>query len=350
MRKVKLKDIANAAGVSAPVVSVALSGNLNGTTKLKKETRDRILKIAAEMHYTPDIFGRSLRSNKSFLIGIMLFNVNSLLMGEFIRGAQKLLAKSGYSPVFFNHATREEQRHNLTLCMERKVDGLILNTWIDERSGEIDNDFIRGLLPKDFPLIEVYGRNFSDVVSVDIDNKTSFYNMCCHLINSGHRKILMVNYENYSLGQHSSLYRNSWECYEGYDEAMKKNGLQSRLILHPHAMNEPLANCTDHTYRLLCDLLEKGSLPDAIVCKNDEQAIGVLRACADKNIKVPEELAVCGFGNAYIGQLSSPPLTSCNTSAYKVGATSSSMLLKLIKGEKIASRKIIAELVLRKSC
>jgi LacI family transcriptional regulator len=350
MKKPKLKDIARLAGVSPPVVSVALSGNSKGTTKLNEETRRRILKIAAEMHYKPDIFGRSLRANKSFLVGIMLFNVNSSLMGEFVRGAQNVLAKSGYSPIFFCHATKEDQRHNLKLCMERKVDGLIFNPWINEESGETDSEFIKDLLPDSFPLLEVYGRNYPEAISVDIDGKTSFYNMCCHLINSGYKKIYMVNYENYILGQNTGIFRNAWECHEGYRQAMEENNLPTRLILHPRAMNEDHTNCADYVYKVVNELFEHENLPDAIVCKNDEQAIGVLRACRQRNIRIPEDLAVCGFGDTILSQLSSPPLTSCRTSPYKIGATSADMILQLIKGQEVVSRKIIAELVLRKSC
>jgi len=349
-RNVRLKDIAEIAGVSIPVVSVALSRNSNSTTKLTKETAGRIQKIASELNYKPDIFGRSLRANKSFLIGILLYSVNSNIFGEFIRGVQKGFSESDYSPVFLTHATRDEQRRNLELCMSRKVDGLIFNTWIDEESGEIDNDFTKAILPAALPVVEVLGRNFPESIFVNIAFKESFYNMCVHLLESGYKKIAMISHEKYKLGADSGVFFDAWECFEGYEKAMVEHGLPVSVITHPLRKKENSHSWADTISGVIANRMEEGTLPDAVVCMHDEQAVGVLRACREKGVRVPEDLALCCFTDSRVCQFSIPPLTTCRTSSFEFGLTASERLLQLIDNQAVSSKKIKAELILRESC
>jgi LacI family transcriptional regulator len=346
---IRLKDIAEIAGVSIPVVSVALSRRTNSTTKLTKETAERIQKIAAELNYKPDIFGRSLRANKSFLVGIMLYSVNSTIIGDFIRGVQKSFAKSGYSPIFLTHANRDEQRRNLELCVERKVDGLILNAWIDEESEETDNDFIKNLIPDRVPIIEVFGHNLPDTVTLNIDMKNATYNMCSHLLDSGYKKILMINHEKYKLGSESGIFLDAWESFNGYQKAMLDHGLPARILTHPLVKEDTYINWSENTYNLISMILEKNELPEAIICMNDEQAYGILKACAEHNISIPKDLALCCVYDSRVCQFSIPSLTACSVLTYDFGITASEMLFKVIEKKSVVSKKTKTKLVVRES-
>jgi len=353
MRKrtnVRLKDIAEVAGVSIPVVSVALSKKTNSTTKLTKETAERIQKIAADLNYKPDIFGRSLRANKSFLVGVLLYSVNSNILGEFIRGVQKGFADSDYSPLFLTHATKSEQRRNLELCMRRKFCGLIFNTWIDEEGGETDHEFTQGILPENMPLLEVFGRNFPESVSVNFAFKESFYNLCVHLLQSGYKKISMILHEKYTLGRTSGMFFDAWECFEGYEQAMKESGKAVSVLTHSLMKKESYINWVESAYKIICERFEQGDLPDAVVCMHDEQAVGILKACREKGVRVPEDLAVACFGDSRVCQFSIPSLTTCRTSCFEFGVTASKTLLQIIDKEPVRSQKIKTGLQLRESC
>ena len=349
-KRVTLKDIANATGYSVPLVSVALSGKCDGTTKLSDTTREKVIKAAKEMNYKPNIFGRSLRANKSFLVGVLFFDVNDWLMGDFLYGAQHVLSEAGYAPIFLSHATKEEQRHNLEICMDRRVDGIILNLWINEDTGEADSEFVFKTLGEKFPALEVYGYHMPEAISTTVDFQESFYAMCCDLIAGGAKRIAMVNHEKYDLGgDEGTLFINAWQCAQGYKRAMEEHNLSIEMALHPLSRDKSptaaavaMAENAGKTFR---GLVEKDGVPDAIVCMNDEQAFGVLRTCVDMGVKVPDDMSIRGVGNTSVGKLAG--ISTCDVSAMKVGSTAAQSILKLINNEKVESSKIFAPLILR---
>ena len=342
-----LKDIAKLAGVSAPVVSVALSGTKSGTTKVTEETRERIIKIAKELNYKPDIFGRSLKMKKSLLIGVLLYDVNSRFFGPFIHGLQKQLSSENYAPIILSHATKEEQRHNLSLCLDRKVDGLIMNAWIDETTGKTDYEYIEKQLPQNLPLVEVYGQYQPGSYRVNVDNMGAFYEICSTLIQKGYRDIVMINHEGYTLGESLNTFFNTWQNFKGYQCAMSEHNLPTRVLTHPIGhKNSGWSRCS---YELIKSLVKNNDIPDAIVCIDDVQAFGVIQACNEFNIKIPEDMAVTGFDDSPFCTVVSPLLTSCNVNSGEVGRQAGSALLKLISGQKVKNHLVKPEVFWRES-
>jgi LacI family transcriptional regulator len=352
MKTAKLKDIAEAAGVSVPLVSVALSGKTDGTTKLKPETKERILKIAKELNYRPNIFGRNLKANKSFLVGILFYHVNNLLLGDFIRGVQARLTEADYSPIAMVHRTKEEQRHNLELCIGRRVDGLIINSWINEETGENDNDYILQLLPDDFPCVEVFGTSLSGIPNFRLDYRNGFYNLCKSLINKGRKKIAYMCHDQYVINRkYKDVFLNAMECYEGYEIAMRSHSMPIEVILHPRPQPEE-TNMTwgDYAYEATKEVLKKNDRPDAIACLNTQEAVGVIKACHECGVKVPEEMAVCAYANPIFSNLTSPSITVCDANPFAVGRQTAAAILDRIKGEKVSSVNLLPEIIFRDSC
>jgi len=346
-KRTTLKDIARVTGYSVPLVSVALSGKIDGTTKLSEKTREKILKVALELDYKPNIFGRSLRANKSFLVGVLMFDVNDWLTGSFVRGAQDVLASAGYAPVFLSHSTKEEQRCNLEICLDRRVDGVIFNLWIDEKTGEMDDEFVRSVLGSKFPFVEVYGNYFGDAVSVNIDYENSFHASCLEMIKRGAKRLVMVNHDQYTAGQDGTeVYFNAWEACKGYEKAIAENGLKPEMLLHPlPSEEEMLVGMADNAGHAFRELVSGGSIPDAVMCLNDGQAFGIIRECAALGIDIPKDISVIGFGDTSICKLAS--ISTCRATGEKAGAAAAELVLRQVRGEKAESSKILAPFVSR---
>ncbi len=121
---VTLKDIALRVGVSVPTVSLILAGK---GARHSARTRQAVLRAARALHYEPNIAGKGLRQRKSFLLGALLYGVNSSLMSDFLRGLGAALVDNEYSPVVFSHDTPEEEALHVQRCRKRRVDGFIAN-------------------------------------------------------------------------------------------------------------------------------------------------------------------------------------------------------------------------------
>ena len=173
-KRITLKDVAKAAGVSVPVVSVAINGTTGGTTSVSDELRDRILEIAEELDYRPNLTAKSLRGNKSFLIGVLLCSDTALPLYQ---GIQKSLKAKNYAPLFLCHSSSEEEKENIRFCLDRNVDAIIISS-----CGNSGVEF-------NLPVVEVFSSEYQKVSSVKFDYADAFEKLTRHLLNLGHKNI-----------------------------------------------------------------------------------------------------------------------------------------------------------------
>ncbi len=165
--KVTRKDIAKKVGVSASTVGMILDGY---GERYSPVTRKKVLRAAEELNYSPNIMGRSLRTGKSFLLGVLLYGGNSWLISEFLRGVMKALAGNEYSPIVFSHSDTEEEAEALRRCRLRQVDGLIANVAVnpDGTAAAYQRFTQQGV-----PVVEVFGHFLRQAASVNLDNETA---------------------------------------------------------------------------------------------------------------------------------------------------------------------------------
>ena len=308
-------DVAKRAQVSISTVSYALSGR----RQLKKETRDRIRKLADELGYVPSAIGTALATGKTHTIGITVTNVSSSLVGDVLAGIEEVTWEHKYSLILCN--TYEDEKRELQAIetlMGKKVDGMILVT---QSSAWADLKILRRLRKQEIPIVAV-NREIDPSLgqSVIIDNFGGAHRATSYLASLGHRRIGFIT------GPRGRL--SSIERLKGYKAALKDGGIavDNGLIVRGVYGEKGL----QIGYAAARELLKQTKAPTAIFASTDNMAIGVMKAVIDHGKRVPEDVAVIGFDNTNFSELVSPPLTSVAMPMREAGNAAAKMLFSAL--------------------
>lgn len=329
--RVTIKDIAKSANVSTTTVSKVIN---NKVDDISKATIDKVKKVIKEQNYTPNSLARSMITKKTKTVGLIIPDIRNPFFTDLVRGAEDIANERGYNLFFCNtdDDLSKEIKYINTL-IEKQVDGIAL-AGSANRNPKIEKD-----ININVPLVTL-DRNvyFSKVKGIiEINNFKGAYEATTHLINLGHRDILLL------IG--SQDLKTSKDRLKGYKEALKDNNIK---------INEN--NIKIGTYdkefgkKIIDDL--KGKLSaTAIFCGNDLIAIGAIKSLKEQGYKVPEDVSIVGFDDIYISSLLTPALTTVHQPSYKIGYTAVKLLINTLENKCTSNKTIIIEpeLVIRES-
>lgn len=329
MKRVIMKDVAEKAGVSISTVSLVL----NERPGVKKETRRKVLEIARRCHYIPNHIARSLVTRKTSTVGIIVPDISEVFYGTLVKIMQDAMDRHGYSMMLCNAENNQhKERHYISFLVEKGTDGIIMVPCSGANA-----DLIRAVtLPVVFVDRRIPGLNKS---YVGIDNRKAAREATEHLIRLGHRRIAC-------LGGPPDASINE-ERVAGYREALEAHGIPvdpGRIL----PTDLTVQGGYDTTRRLLA--LE--SVPTAIFTSGDTCAIGVFEALAERNILVPEEMAIVGFDDMKFAPFLRVPLTSVHQPLDQIGTTAVDLLLKVLRKDSAQPEHVTldADLIVRESC
>lgn len=309
MNQPKIYDIAGAAGVSLATVSRVL----NHPEKVKKSTRDKVLKIIKEKGYKPNANARGLASRRSTTVAIVVPTVIRASISEMIQGIVDSAKKFGYSIRLFVNDENEDQIETWREVIASSVDGILF------MSDEMDDETYEQIENTPVPVIFVNAISKNpNYGSVSIDNEGCAYKITQEMINRGNKDILFIGTE------HNYAVNNLKES--GYLRAMKDAGLVPKIIKSTGDIdkNEVQFN----------EFLENNR-PEVVLSARDSIAISFMNVANKKGIKVPDEMQVIGFQNTRYAQLSNPKLTCVVTPIYEIGNTAMTNLTQLMKNEDV---------------
>jgi LacI family transcriptional regulator len=326
-----IKDVAKRAGVSTATVSRVF----NHSGLVDDETGRRVLQVAKQLHYTPNLAGRSLSTRKSNAIGLLLPDLYGEFFSEIIRGVDETAQKNKYHLlVSSSHNDREEIEAALQMTRGR-VDGVIV------MSPDLDARSLNENIPNTLPIVllncYVDGGAFD---SINLDNFGGAYAMTKHLIEHGHKDVAMIKGpdKNYDAA----------ERLRGYRSALREGG-----VLHDASLEVAGSFSESSGYDAVRQLLSKPNRPTAIFAANDTTAIGALSALQAAGIGVPEEVALAGFDDIPIAQYLRPSLTTVRVNIHDLGAYSTDRIIHAIdEKNKHVKKQIVAPttIVTRESC
>lgn len=314
--------------------------------RYSEETRKRVLQTAKDQGYEPSINARALRLKRSLLLGVLLYDVNTHFAASFLQGVQETIAETDYSPLVFFAKTPAEQALCLARCRNRQVDGLLVNCVIDPATATAD-EFTRGFVKSGTPTVEVFGRFLPETPKVNVDNYQSGFLCARHLLDLGHRRIVMLTHSRYQL---TGTHFDAWEQACGYRDAMIAAGLQP--MIHPCDLDfTRICETTflNAGFEAFEELAALPQMPTAVLCYGDQMAYGLNRACRARNWPVPDRLSICGTGGMNLSALANPPLTTITPPYFKVGQSAAAKLLALLDGETPGDSLIAPGLELRLS-
>ena len=321
------KEIAKILNISRSTVSLALSGS----PKIKPETSRRIHEFAKKTNYQPDMTARSLVTQKTNLIGVLLPSFANRFFGELSDKIFNCLSEKGYSAIFGVGIDKERHSTLIDSMVSRKVDGII--------SYSADYEKLIRLSENGIPVV-VYRRPGTYPLSyVDVDRYEGGRLLTQHLIETGRRRIAFVGGVNIQDKR-----------FEGYQAAMFENDLEIDKSLIVNIYGELKEGIEG-----MRSLLEqsKGDLPDAVMFHNDSMAIGGMGEAMRSGIKVPGTMAITGFDDIEEAKYCVPSLTTISQPQKEIAEKLVKMLIEQIESKNsnhILKKHVFEpELILRES-
>lgn len=330
-------DIAKLAGVSRKTVQRVL----NNSSQVKKETVERIRRIMNEHNYYPNVSARRLAKNKTQTLGLIIVQdpeieniyadnlFYSLVISQMITSA----GDRGYN-MLVTTASTENTAPILKLYSEKSIDAGMIISWSNVQNTV---DEIRGF----GYTVGVFDQNTLDSIEQDIVvpkllNKESAFLATDYLIQLGHEQIGIIT------GEEAN--RAATERLEGYKEALKKADLEAGPFFYGTFVMES-------GYDAVMEWTEKDMVPTAIVCSNDEIAIGALRALSEKGINVPQQVSLIGFDNIRLTEYTNPPLTTMHVPRVEMADyLVEQLIVQFEQGTPAPEKLFKASLVERQSC
>jgi len=315
---------------------MTVSRVINGSSKVRPETRERVLKAIEELSYSPNAAARALNSRRSHNVGIVFPRKEYLLIAPFcIELSVELesrLKERGYHLFLGSMSNDEEARDLPRLFGEGKVDGLILFAPVPGDEGTVR------LAARGLPFVVAFGRSEDGAFPyVDSDNCLGMSLLMDHLLGLGHRRIGFVTG---ALREANALDRLS-----RYRAALESAGLgfdPGLVVEGDWSLGKGYEGL-----KVLCSRPEP---PSAIVFSNDQMAIGGIKAAHDLGIRIPEELSITGYDDIQYASFLTPPLTTVRQDIGAVGEVVASLILARMEGGAEAGPVVLQpRLIIRES-
>ena len=334
MKKISLKDIAAAVGVSTALVSYVLNNKKEG--RINKAVAQRIRDTALKMNYRTNHIARSLKINKTNTIGLILADISNPFSAALARSIEDAADKYGYTVVFgSSDENAGKYKKILDTLIDRQADGLILSP------PEYAAPQITGLQQQQIPFVLI-DRYFPGIETnyVVLDNYKAAYEATQHLIDCGHKKIGMINYA-------SSLFHLA-ERTRGYLAALEKNHIAFKTD-YLQQVNSTMLQ--EETEQAVHNLLQSKHRADAFLFGSNVIAVHAVKYIKQKKIAVPRDAALVCFDETDAFDLFYAPLTCIRQPIKKMGQLAVEILLQNIDDNNASIKKVSleGELIIRAS-
>ncbi|MBU1019600.1 MAG: LacI family transcriptional regulator [Firmicutes bacterium] len=300
-----IKDVAKLAGVSISTASYAL----NNLPNVHPDTRKRILDAAETLKYYPNGIARNLKTKRTGSIGVFIYGFAGPIFSDVLEGIRQKLQENNFNIVV------SSGKSSANLLKERQVDGAIIF------DNELADDVLINYANYGNPLYvldrKLDGKN---IYSSLIDNEGLVY----HFI----REMVKKGYKDFGYLSGPKVAFNNNHRYDGFVAALRDENIHH----HQHF------DC-DFTiqggYQVGKELIQSQNRPRFIYCANDESAIGLMQALREENIRVPEDIAIAGFDNIYLGEYITPKLTTIGIDHVLWGKEVAGAILDILQNNKI---------------
>lgn len=305
-----IKDIAKKANVSTATVSRAL----NNDAKVIPETRDKILKIAEELNYKPNLLARNFVKKTSNIIGLILPDIADEFFSELIKGIDEVCYENNFfTMVISTHKYRTLEDTLNSLLRSGLLRGIII--LIPNFSNEIKNLLSNSKIP--VVLIGGASKNINyDIIS--IDNYQGMYDLTKYVIKKcGYSKLAHLS------GPHDN--DDALIRIEAFKDACKEFKLPSQNYIIVEG------DFTRGSGALLgMEIMSLKNAPEIIISANDMMALGCYDAAQKKGISIPDDIAITGFDDIFLSQYLSPSLTTVKVQIEKEGRQAAELLMNKI--------------------
>jgi LacI family transcriptional regulator, galactose operon repressor len=327
-------DVASLAGVSRATVSYVV--NDVPDARVPDETRQRILDAIEELGYEPDARAQALRSGSTKTIALIVPDLGNPHFCEYATGIEEAARALGYHLIISSTTMNDEYAVDIFRDFaRRRFDGLIIASSFILESDEAQSTLAQ-IQKRGLPIVELTEIYGVDSVSADYGEATR--EVMSYLLSLGHRRIGLI----YGVGGHQL----GQDRLEPYLEALKTADIPIN--------DDLIAECgpsIEDGYQATLKLLKLASRPTALIAINDLLAIGAVRAAADLNLHVPDDLSLVSYDNIPMANYLVPRLTSVTKDARTLGRKAFELLLARIQDPDLPRQQVHgpAKLIIRES-
>jgi LacI family transcriptional regulator len=330
LKRTTISDVARRAEVSKATVSHVI----NETRFVEELTKQRVLDAIAELGYRPSSAARSLTTNQTHTVGVLISDASNNFYAEVLLGIEAALRPAGYGLIVCNTAeTRELELGALDLLLSQRVDGLA----VAGATGHWDP--LQRAEAEQLPIVFV-DREFEGLKGpfVGVDNELGAYTGTHHLIEAGHKRLgLVVGYTPASAmrGRVAGFLRAASECGITVPE---------EWVMHCRSQ-------VDAARDAVRKLFAERDHPTALFVTNNVMMLGVLRGLKALGLRCPDEVSLVGFDDNPWWEMTSPPLTAVYQPSWRLGHEAGKLLLAIMRGDEARERRIVlpCELIRRES-
>jgi len=329
---VRLKDIAEQAGVSVMTVSKCLrdASDISAGTKL------RVKALALKMGYMPDSMAQGLRNRSTRLLGLVISTVTNPIFARTVSAIEEGAHEMGYD-LILSHSLNTPEREEACIrrLLSRRVDGIfIFPVYRLSPTAPIYEE----LWQRQTPTV-ILGQRApfcAQFYNVEIDDLSGSYLMTRHLLELGHKKIAFLS------GSSGSPWAS--ERLEGYRRALREAAIEpdDSLVFNAGATIE-------EGEKAAVQMINESAVMTAVQAANDLVAMGAANVFLNQGIKIPEELSIAGFGNILMSQHFRVPLSTVRQPKLRLGVAAIDSMQKLRRGERPEPKRLPAEIIVRAS-
>jgi LacI family transcriptional regulator len=342
---VTIREVAKESGFSSTTVSIVLN-NAPLARYIPAPTKKRIEKAAKKLGYRPNLFARSLRSQRSHTVGVMIFDMTDPFCTPVLRGIDNSLYQSSFLPILTDvHNERSRFERYLEMLLDRRVEALIIvANWLFVNIGVLAD-----LEKNNIPTVMIAQELETDSISsVIVDNEFGGRAALEHLYSLGHRQIAFM--------RGPKTLADSAPRWKGVRTSAKAHNLQldPELIVDLPESSNPISSF-EAGFQLTETLIKRKRPFTALMAFDDMTAFGAIRAFAKAGLRVPEHCSVIGFDDIATSALYTPSLTTIRQPMEAMGSLAVSIVAEGIESvvEKrpvsVTHRKMAPELVVRES-
>ena len=339
---VTIRDVAGQSGFSVTTVSMVLNAG-PAAERISARTRARIGKVARRLGYRPNLFARSLRSQRSHTIGVVVFDITDAYCTQILRGIENHLRPSGYFPIVTDlQNDRSQFQRCVDMLLERRVEGFVAIA----NPVHLDTRLLAEFVERNIPAVAI-GRELprGPVSSIVVDNEAGTRQAIQHLYQLGHSRIAFI--------KGPKILVDSRQRWRGIENFARDAGLRidPRLVLEIQGRNS--------TYAEGCELTEEllRRRPDftALIAFDDLTACAAIRALSRAGRRVPKDCSVVGFDDIPGAEFHNPPLTTVQQQLEMQGSLGAEIIEEMIgavvenRAAQAKYRKVSPKLMVRES-
>lgn len=324
MKMATMRDVAKLAGVSQPTVSRVLN-RTNTDIPISEDTINRVMAAVKELGYRTNVLARSLRTQKTQMIALMLADISNPFYHPIARAVHNVAREHQYDVLIANSDhLYESEIHFCEAITRRPVDGVIMVP-IHLSAQEIDSFIDHTNTPVVVLGPHVYHPNID---AVFVDDEQAVYDLTSWLIQEkGYKSFAFIGVPDYMPP--------GPRRFRGFMTALNDAGI---------AVDPQYVGQGDFTLeggkRAAGELIAKGNLPDALVVANDLMAIGAILTLQEAGYRVPEDVAVVGFDDIPEAQIVRPALTTIVHDAADIGVKLAELLFERIDDPHLPNRRV----------